>query len=127
MGIQELASHLQNMIEWLDDGNRQLSESCAEDVRAARAALAEAVREGGPRRRGGMSADSKHTPDYEWLPAAAAPELLISAICDDELSKDQPDEKVFKAHGMKVGESWVEFCNRLRRAAIAKATKGEEK
>jgi hypothetical protein len=52
---------------------------------------------------------------------AAAPDLLVSAICDNELSKPQPDYKVFKAYGWTAGESAIEFCDRLRRAAIAKA------
>jgi hypothetical protein len=37
----KLAQALRNMIDWLDDGNRMLSDSCAADVAAALAALAE--------------------------------------------------------------------------------------
>lgn len=41
MSNDRLAQALRNMIDWLDDGNRMLSDSCAADVAAARAALAE--------------------------------------------------------------------------------------
>lgn len=38
----ELLTALQNMVAWLDDGNRQLSDSCAADVAKARTAIAKA-------------------------------------------------------------------------------------
>jgi hypothetical protein len=39
----ELLEALRNMVDWLDDGNRQLSDAAAADVAKARAAIAKAT------------------------------------------------------------------------------------
>lgn len=39
----ELLTALIDMVNWLDDGNRQLSDSCATDVSIARAAIKKAT------------------------------------------------------------------------------------
>jgi hypothetical protein len=41
----DLLASLRDMVEWLDDGNRQLSESAAADVAKARSALSRATGE----------------------------------------------------------------------------------
>jgi len=41
----ELLSALRDVVDWLDDGNRILSDSCAADVAKARAAISKATGE----------------------------------------------------------------------------------
>ena len=53
---------------------------------------------------------------------ATSTDLLASAKCDEALNSPVVDWKTLKQHGWVPGESGRDFCQRLRRAAIAKAT-----
>ncbi len=43
--VPDLLESLRDMVDWLDDGNRQLSDNCAADITKARAAIAKATGE----------------------------------------------------------------------------------